>query len=565
MISRRASWTLVAILFVACTATDDPDATDGPEPLAIGRGSLAPPVEIETAPPPPGGWLEAACALPPEQVERVARGYYPERSHDLMVVPRAPNFFGSFTGQTHSGPWDYLQRVPLVFYGPGFIRAQGNLTTSFEPTSADIAPTFAELLGSEPVGGEDSTVLKEALVPEARRPEPPRLIVTVVWDGGGRDVLNQWQDEWPNLARIVEEGTSFEDAVVGSSPSVTPAVHATIGTGVFPEEHGVVDIRQRMNGEIVASWARNSPDDLLVPTLADTYDQEVGNSAEIGVLGDHSWHFGMVGHGSYLEGGDRDIAVITRLNGAVSTNVRYYELPGYIEEVDGFEEDLHTIDASDGEVNSRWLGNDLNDLRLARETPVATLYQSRLIEAILTNESFGRDEIPDLFFTNYKQIDYAGHRFNLVEPEMREAVRYSDQELGELVEFLNEWVGEKRWVLALTADHGTTPYAAVTGAWPIRIGELEDDLAAHFGVPKDEIVHAPRATGFWLNREGLAANDITAEEVADAMLDMRARDNALPVDELPPGYEERLDERIFSAVWPSSRMDDVLACTQTDR
>ena len=554
---------MVALVFVAaaCTGSGTRDATGTSPAASSSPARLAAPVTIETAPPPRGGWFESACALPPEQLLRIARGYASERSPDLMIVPRAPNFFGSFTASSHSGPWDYLQHVPLVFYGPGFIRAQGEIEPAREATSADIAPTLAELLEVEWPADRGSSALTRALLPPDERAGRPRLILTIVWDGGGRDVLDQWRGEWPNLEEMIDGGTSFANAIVGSSPSVTPAVHATIGTGVFPEQHGIVDIRLRADGEVVGSWSRNSPQYLLMPSLADLYDQEVDNAAEIAMLADHAWHLGMIGHGSYLEGADRDIGIITRLNGAKVTNAKYYDLPDYVQDVEGFEEDVRTIDGSDGEADSRWLDNHIfDDPRLTRESPVATLYQTRIIKELLIKELFGQDDVPDLFFTNYKQIDYVGHRYNMVEPEMREAVRYSDQELGDLIDFLDEWVGEKRWVIALTADHGSTPQAAAVGAWPINTTEVLADLAEHFGVPQTEIVQAPRVTGFWLNREGLDANGISPEQVADFLLDMRAEDNVVDLDELPPGYEQRLDEHIFSAVWPSEHMNDVLEC-----
>ncbi|MDQ4064913.1 MAG: hypothetical protein M3161_02585, partial [Actinomycetota bacterium] len=70
-------------------------------------------------------WVRAACDLPPKILERIARGLVTGRSADVHMVPRYPNFFGSFRVTTHSGPWDYLQRVPLVFYGPGYVAETG--------------------------------------------------------------------------------------------------------------------------------------------------------------------------------------------------------------------------------------------------------------------------------------------------------------------------------------------------------------------------------------------------------------------------------------------------------
>lgn len=564
MLYRRIGCLLaLVVLLAACTdGTDDDNNGSGPVAIPSSNpGKLAAPVAIETAPPPKGNWKQSACALPAEHLVRIARGYSSERSPDLTIVPRAPNFFGSFSANSHSGPWDYVQRIPLAFYGPGFIKARGEIQPERLATTADIAPTLAELLDMDWPTDRPSTVLTDALVPAEERPEPPKLIVTIVWDGGGRDVLDQWPKEWPNLKEMIQNGTSFGNAIVGSSPSVTPAVHATIGTGTFPDDHGIVDIPLRVNGDIVGSWSGDSPQYMQTQTLADLYDQQQDNEAEIAMVGASEWHLGMIGHGAYLEGGDHDFAVMKNHAGANITNDIYYDLPEYLMDLDGFDEIVDQVDREDGQADGKWMDNAVLDSdKLVQETPASTLYNTTVIEELIANEDFGKDEIPDLLYTNYKQIDLVGHRYNMLQPEMREALRYTDQELGRLIEFLDQEVGKNQWVIALTADHGSTPDAEAMDAWPINTIEVVAQLAEHFGLPQDEIIDETRVTGFWLNREGLENAGITPEEVADYMLTMTAEDVAVAPDDLPQGYEQRLDEKIFSAVWPAEHTQEIMDC-----
>jgi hypothetical protein len=103
-------------------------------------------------------------------------------------------------------------------------------------------------------------------------------------------VLDRWAEGWPFLSGLIADGVWFERAEVGSSPSNTPPSHATIGTGAFPRRHGVVDLFQQLDGEIVKPQEAG-PDPLLVPTLADLYDAARGNEplvAVIGTLGTHT-------------------------------------------------------------------------------------------------------------------------------------------------------------------------------------------------------------------------------------------------------------------------------------
>ncbi|HEX2241140.1 MAG TPA: alkaline phosphatase family protein, partial [Actinomycetota bacterium] len=186
-----------------------------------------------------------ACGLPAEWLDRIKNGYSPTRSGEISLLPRTPAYLASGEGGwTHAGPWPYLQHVPLVWYGPGVIEARGDIDRAV--TLADVAPTMGRLLRGV-IRSDDGVALDEVVKLNAKllRGPRPRLIVTVVWDGGGWNVLEQWPDAWPNLARFAREGVSFTNATVGSSPSVTPPVHATLGTGRFPYAHGVTDILVR--------------------------------------------------------------------------------------------------------------------------------------------------------------------------------------------------------------------------------------------------------------------------------------------------------------------------------
>ena len=78
------------------------------------------------------------------------------------------------------------------------------------------------------------------------------------------------------------------------------------------------------------------------------------------MVGDHGWHLGMIGHGSYLQGGDKDIGIMFSDARNPITNPDHYKLPPeYVKEIEGLEEDIQTIDVDDGEADGRWMGNDV--------------------------------------------------------------------------------------------------------------------------------------------------------------------------------------------------------------
>lgn len=390
-----------------------------------------------------------------------------------------------------------------------------------------------------------------------------------MWDGGGSNVLRKWDGSWPFLASLVDRGTLVANATVGSSPSVTPAVHATLGTGAFPNRHGIVNINQRDNGLLTDSFESLSPDHLEAKTLADVWDLRTNNRAKIGLVAKDGLHLGMMGHGANLPGGDHDIAAITGAGAAPwspGTNELWYALPSYMLTVPGVEAAAATVDRDDGKLDGRWMGHDLPADFVAEpgfnKTPVETLYQTKISKVLLANEGFGEDRVTDMFFTNYKDVDYMGHAYNFFQPEVRETIGYADAELRELVRFVNARVGKKRWVLVFTADHGQAPLPQAVGDWPIDVAELTDDMGRFANQPAAELVLHVKQTGVWVDRGLLSSAGLDLRDMANFLLDYRIGDNAGD-RRVPKAYRDRLRERLFDAVLPSSQLRRALSCAES--
>jgi Type I phosphodiesterase / nucleotide pyrophosphatase len=495
--------------------------------------------------------IQIACSLPHDELVRIWHGTYPGRSGDVVVVPREPNFLGS--SFPHSGPWDYLQRVPLLFYGPGHVPALGSV--GGRATSADIAPTEGELLNF-PFHPLDGHPLKEV---DRLHAAPPRVIVTLVWDAGGRDVLSHWPHDWPVLRSLIPKGIWYDNAEVASSPSITPATHATIGTGDYPMHTGQVDSDFRLGDGLTRS-GQLGPGLMMEPTLADLYDRAKDNKPLVGVLGTVTWHLNMASHGSMWGGGDKDIAIL-RINtsdeGAEGTewnlqgkNQPYYTLPSYANDVPPVTRYTDKLDAEDGKRDGKWRQNSIAQLGAGFDTPARVPYQTAVIKKVFDREPFGRDAVPDLFFVNYKIIDHVSHVWSGSSPEMGDAIRWQDAGIRELINILNADVGKRQWVLVLTADHGAQLNPNETGAFQIPPQGLEADLNARFddgdNVPATLKV---RTSQVYMNLDELKDGGYTLDDVArfidDYTKEQAAQDpSTVPVDER--------NDRVMSAAFPTT-------------
>lgn len=283
------------------------------------------------------------------------------------MSPIPPDILGSPT--SHSGPWKYVQHVPLFLYGPGYIEPQGRVDRPV--TVAGLVPTMGELLGFDSPGQEQ--VLHEALIPAAERPVAPKLIVVLVWDSAGRNVLKTHSGSWPVLEGLIPHGTWYDEAVVGSSPSDTPPIHTTIGTGVYPKTHGIIDLMMEIGSQMTGPF-RSGPQHMESLSLGDEYDPSTGNDAKVGMVASVPGHLGMIGHGTFRNGGDADVAVLKSRNpgewwGLPSNLDRYYRFPGYVHDVVGFKQDKRRLDVRDGNVNGKWRDNLIKALDGGFDTP----------------------------------------------------------------------------------------------------------------------------------------------------------------------------------------------------
>ena len=206
----------------------------------------------------------------------------------------------------------------------------------------------------------------------------------------------------------------------------------------------------------------------------------MGNKPVVGIVGTVDIHFGMLGHGSFFTGGDRDIALTRSVIGGETLTdegfewnlppreAAYYKLPKYANDVPGFEEDVRKVDQADGKLDGLWRDNDIDQLLKGFDTPARTPYQERVIETVIQNEEFGKDDVPDLLYLNFKEIDYVSHVWSMNSPGDARRGGGAGPGAQAIRVVPQRQVGKGNWAMVLTADHGAMPDPAVSGGFQIE-------------------------------------------------------------------------------------------------
>ena len=505
---------------------------------------------------------DAICgALTPDLLRRIDHGTHRERSGEIQLIP--PELLQA-GGLSHATPFDTTQRVPLLLVGAGVRPGVHDEAVSL----ADVAPTVATLLEFDDFRAPDGRALAEALLAAADR-DPPKLVVTVIWDSAGMDLLERWPDGWPHLRALVRDGAWFTSAALDASPSNTPPSHATIGTGAFPSTHGIPDEYVRVGGGRIERPLHLGPRVLRSPTLGDRYDLALGNRPLVGTVGSLSAHLLMMSRGSFVPGADRDLAV-TREPRDVATGgddsaprwrlseemAPYYAFPAYANDpalADRFHLEVEALDRADGADDGRWRDHEIAPLLGGWDTPARSAWQTDLIEAVIEHEGYGDDEVPDLLYVNYKMLDSLGHSYSADGIELLDGLQAQDRELERLISILDEQVGTGAWTMILTADHGMARDPEVTGADRYDVPSLSRSVDDAFGGEEGErVVEQMRPTQIWLDTDALDASGSSVDDVATFLMAM-TRQQVVAGD----GPVERPGDPAFLAAIPTAMLDEL--------
>lgn len=188
----------------------------------------------------------------PFAYEQVAQLFEARCAPDVCVLHTAAHNWEDHGGHRgEHGSLDVVQsRAPFVAAGKG-VRPLGIVPRAAR--LVDVAPTIAAVLGCAPVEGVglNGMPLAEAYL-ERQDGEPlldlldlterPHHVVAFLLDGTNPNVLHAMaaRGEAPNLARLIETGTSLRFGAMAGLPTVTLANHTTNLTGAYPGHHQVL-------------------------------------------------------------------------------------------------------------------------------------------------------------------------------------------------------------------------------------------------------------------------------------------------------------------------------------
>ena len=370
-------------------------------------------------------------------------------------------------------------------------------------------------------------------------PSRPKLVVLLVVDQMRADYIDKFLHQWTGgLRRLVQEGAWYREAAYPYATTETCVGHSTISTGALPATHGIVAnawwdrASQKMvrctsdpkakNSAYAGGHATggDSAVRMLVPSFAEELKFQTGGATRIVT-------FSLKARSAITMAGHKGDAATWFDSGSWVTSSVYGTMP--------FIEDYvkaHPIQADYGKtwtlslpenqylyedkaVNAKppdgWDSSFPHSLRGkgAGNEPDAAFFEqwatssfadsylTELAKTAVDSLGLGKSGATDFIGISYSSVDYVGHSFGPRSREIQEILIGLDKNLSDLLSHLDQKIGRGNYVVALSADHGSTPIPEDMQKMGVDAGRLNlaeiqvnvEKVLEPFNYPKPAIAH----------------------------------------------------------------------------
>jgi predicted AlkP superfamily pyrophosphatase or phosphodiesterase len=355
-------------------------------------------------------------------------------------------------------------------------------------------------------------------------PDKPRLVIGIVVEQLKFDQLEKFRDRLGEngIKRLINEGTYFRNASFEYMLTQSAPGHATISTGTEPSSHGITsdnwylplkneliyctnDISVNPVGGSYESGL-HSPKNLQASTFSDELEMASNKKAKVFGIGlKESSAIFSAGHSA---------------NGAYwfdNTTGSFMSSTYYIDSLPPWVNDFNAMKFADSFLNNPWnllrptsyysdcvadsngfekgfngknyfpydlkklrskgVFNARNDYSLIRETPFGNSLTTSFAIRLIEKEGLGKDDVTDFLSICYSATDNIGHRFGPSSVEMGDAILRLDDEIKNLLSYLNDSIGKRNVLIYFTAAHGVSEIPTVLESNRIPAGYFKQNQA----------------------------------------------------------------------------------------
>ena len=338
-----------------------------------------------------------------------------------------------------------------------------------------------------------SAIAQTSVIP-GENLQRPKLVVGIVIDQMRWDYLYRYYDRYAangGFKRLLNQGFSCENTLIPYAPTVTAPGHTCIYTGSVPAIHGITgnlwwdnamqrevycteDKTVQTVGSTTAAGLQ-SPRNLLVTTICD--ELKLATNFQSKVIG-----VAIKDRGGILPAGHTANAAYWYDAGNgnwISSTYYMTDLPQWAKDFNAkklvdkyydkgwstlYPANTYTQSTADSKpYETTGFGNGFPyDLKkfigktysVISSTPYGNTLTLEMAKAALEGEKLGADAVTDFLAISFSSPDYIGHGFGPNSMEQEDDFLRLDQDLGELLSYLDAKVGQGQYTVFLSSDHG---------------------------------------------------------------------------------------------------------------
>ena len=326
--------------------------------------------------------------------------------------------------------------------------------------------------------------------------EVPKLVIGIVVDQMSYDFIPRYWNKYSNngFKRLISGGYFCKNANFIHFPTYTAPGHSCIYTGSVPSINGIVgnDWYDRNINELhycsedtsyitVGSFSdegKMSPVSLITSTVTD--ELRFSNNMKSKVIG-----IALKDRGAIFPAGHKPTAAYwydEKSKKWISSSYYMNNLPSWVEKLN--DEDIpddylskpwntflpieqYTESVEDNsKFEETYIGESkpvfphnlpelkYKNLHLFRNSPFGNTFTKEFAIETIKNENLGKNEATDFLCISFSSTDYVGHMFGPNSIEVEDTYLRLDNDIEDLLTYLDNSIGMQNVLIFLTADHG---------------------------------------------------------------------------------------------------------------
>jgi len=395
--------------------------------------------------------------------------------------------------------------------------------------------------------------------------QKPKLVVGIVIDQMRYDYLDRYWNKFSDdgFKKIIKGGFNCKNTHYNYMPTYTGPGHASIYAGTTPENHGIIAndwynkktkkmiyCAEDTTVKTIGSTSKDglmSPKNMITTTITDQIKLNTNFRGK--VIG-----ISLKDRGAILPAGHKADAAYwfegKNTGKWISSSYYFNELPKWVQEVNKknsantyLSKPWNTLlpiaeytesiadnnpyeGVFDGEKTPTFPHNlpalrDKNEnYSLIKNTPFGNNITTEMALAAIIGEKLGEDEITDFLALSYSSPDYIGHQFGPMSVEVQDNYLRLDQDIAQLLAYLESKFGKDEILIFITADHGAVdvPQFLIDNHIPAgyfdkkkMAVDLKSFCLAKWNVA--DLIENISNNNVFLNHESIAKNNLNVAQI----------------------------------------------------